>query len=67
MRRDERRPGRLDVGAVGQVERDLARPGQLALDREQADPDRGSPHAGRPSAAPGGDEQAVADRQDRGA
>ena len=37
--RDERGPGGLDVGAVGELERDLARPGQLALDREQADPD----------------------------
>ena len=42
--RDERRPGVLDVGAVGELERDLARPGQLALDREEADPD---PHGRR--------------------
>ncbi len=36
----ERDPRRLDVGAVGELERDLARAGQLALDGEQADPDR---------------------------
>ena len=59
------RPGRLDVGPVGQLDGHLARPGQLALDREQPDPDPDG-HAGRrPSAEPRCDEQAVADRQDR--
>ena len=52
-----------DRGTVRQVERNLARPGQFTLDREQADPDA---HAGdRRSPAPRGDEQPIADGQDR--
>ena len=36
---DEGDPGVLDIGIVGKLQRDLARAGQLALDREETDPD----------------------------
>src|SRR4029079_8853741 len=31
--------GGLDIGVIGELQRDLARAGQLALDREEPDPD----------------------------
>ena len=67
MTLDERAPRRPRRRAVGQLERDLARPGELALDREQpdADADRATSAHRRRSAAVAGDEQPVADRQDR--
>ena len=37
--RDQGHPGVLDIGVVGKLQRDLARAGQLALDREETDPD----------------------------
>ena len=43
MPRDERAPRRPRRSRRRQLERDLARPGQLALDREQADPDADRP------------------------
>ncbi len=39
MTLDERRPGRLDRGTRGELERDLACAGELALDGEETDPD----------------------------
>ena len=66
---NEPRPDGLDVGPVRELERDLARAGQLALDREEADADADRhrvAHVAPVSAAPRGDEQPVTDRQDRG-